>query len=334
MDQAFDFIAAGKRVIALEAGELHRLESRIDQNFEQACKLLLNCKGRVVVTGLGKSGHIGNKIAATLASTGTPAFFIHPVEAAHGDIGMLTREDVVIAISNSGNNTEVLTILPLIKRQNIPLITMTGNPASPMAERATVNLNMGVEKEACSLNLAPTSSTTVTLALGDALAVALLEAKGFTEQDYALSHPSGALGKKLLLRVDDVMHKGEDIPRIEPSASIAQALMVMTEKKLGMTCIVGAKDTLLGIYTDGDVRRTLSRGLDNKSSNDKPIDINNTPIEKVMSVNCKTIREGSLAVEAVQIMEANEITMLVVVNDTDHIVGALNMQDLFRAGVV
>ena len=324
MKPNLDFIASARRVLTLEQEEIGRLLQRIDANFTQACKLILSCQGRVIVTGMGKSGHIAKKIAATLASTGTPSFFVHPAEASHGDMGMFTKSDVVIAISNSGTVAEILTILPLIARLGAPLISFTGDNSSPLAQQAQVNLDIGVEKEACPLNLAPTSSTTVTLALGDALAVALLEARGFTQEDFAFSHPGGALGRRLLLMVDDIMHIGDQIPKVQADTSISDALVEMTQKKLGMTCIVDDQDKLLGIYTDGDVRRTLTQG----------IDVHETIISSVMSTQCKTLQANTLAAEALKLMEDHKITMLVIVDQDHRPVGALNMQDLLRAGVV
>lgn len=328
-DSKHDYISSAKNVLAMEIEELKRLAERINSGnthhgFKQACDLIIGCKGRVIVTGMGKSGHIGKKIAATFASTGTPAFFVHPGEAGHGDMGMITAADVVIAISSSGTSNEILTILPLIKRLATPLISFTGNEQSPLAQQADVNLDISVEQEACPLNLAPTSSTTVTLALGDALAVALLEARGFTQEDFAFSHPSGALGRRLLLLVDDIMHTGTEIPKVKPDIPINDVLVEMTKKSLGMTCIVDEQDKLLGIYTDGDVRRSLIQGLD----------VHETLIKQVMSTHCKTLPEHTLAAEALHLMEEFKITMVVIVNKHNQPVGALNMQDLLRAGVV
>jgi arabinose-5-phosphate isomerase len=278
----------------------------------------------VVVTGMGKSGHIAGKIAATLASTGTPAFFVHSGEASHGDLGMITAQDVVLALSNSGETEEVITILPIIKRLGVPLIAMTGNPASTLAKFATTHINVAVEQEACPLGLAPTSSTTAALVMGDALAVSLLEARGFTRDDFALSHPGGSLGKRLLLRVSDVMHVAEQIPVVLESAFISDALLEMTEKKLGMTAIVDEQNQVCGIFTDGDLRRMLSKNLD----------IHSTPITEVMTANCAVITADRLAAEAMQIMEQKKINALIVVDDQQHALGALNMHDLIRAGIV
>lgn len=324
MKKSTDYIASAQRVIDMEMAEIALLRERIDGQFEAACDAILQCSGRVVVTGMGKSGHIGNKISATLASTGTPAFFVHPGEASHGDLGMITEEDVVIAISNSGETNEVTTIMPLIKRKGTPLIAMTGNPDSTLAKQADHHLNISVSTEACPLNLAPTSSTTVTLVLGDALAVTLLEARGFTAEQFALSHPGGSLGKRLLLLVEDVMHKGSTVPKVLSGTPLTEALLEMTNKGLGMTSVVKQDGTLLGIYTDGDLRRTLNNN----------IDIHTTNIDQVMSSGCKTIRPNALAAEALKIMEEFKISALVVTDENNRPIGALNMQDLLRAGVV
>ena len=281
-------------------------------------------KSRIVVTGMGKSGHIAGKIAATLASTGSPAFFVHPGEAGHGDLGMITSKDVVLARSNSGNTTEILTIVPIIKRLGVPLICMTGNPNSPLATEATINLDVGVEKEACPLGLAPTSSTTVALVMGDALAVALLEARGFTEEDFALSHPGGSLGRRLLLHVSDIMHSGDDMPRVTPGVSISEALLEMSSKGMGMTAIVDDSNRVLGIYTDGDLRRTL----------DRKIDLQHTPIDQVMTRNCKTVDTRDLAAGVLRLMEDHKINGVLVTDSDNRLIGALNMHDLLRAGVM
>jgi arabinose-5-phosphate isomerase len=273
---------------------------------------------------MGKSGHVGSKIAATLASTGTPAFFVHPGEASHGDLGMITKDDVVIAISNSGETAEINAIIPVIKRKHVPLISMTGNSNSTLAKWADVNLDTGVEKEACPLNLAPTASTTTALVMGDALAVALLDARGFGPDDFALSHPGGSLGRKLLLKVSDVMHTGDAVPMVQSQAPLKQALIEMTAKRLGMTAIVDKEQRILGIFTDGDLRRAIER----------QIDFTQATIDQVMTANCKTIRADMLAAEAVQIMESKAINALVVTDDDNKVIGALNMHDLLRAGVV
>jgi arabinose-5-phosphate isomerase len=273
---------------------------------------------------MGKSGHIAGKIAATLASTGSPAFFVHPGEASHGDLGMITPKDVVLALSNSGNTAEILTIVPIIKRFGVPLISMTGSPDSPLADEATINLDVGVESEACPLGLAPTSSTTVALVMGDALAVALLDARGFTEEDFALSHPGGSLGRRLLLHVSDIMHTGDDIPRVAPDVSISEALLEMSSKGMGMTAIVDPGNRVLGIYTDGDLRRTL----------DGKIDLQHTRIEHVMTENCKTVDSRDLAAEVLKVMEDHKINGALVTDENNGLIGALNMHDLLRAGVM
>lgn len=321
---AVDVNALARRVIRIEAEAVAGLAARIDAAFERACTLILDCGGRVVVTGMGKSGHIGSKIAATLASTGTPAFFVHPGEASHGDLGMVTRSDLVLAISNSGETAEIITILPLLKRLGVHLITMTGNRHSTLGEAATVVLDVGVSEEACPLNLAPTASTTAALAMGDALAVALLESRGFTREDFAMAHPGGMLGKRLLLRVADVMNTGTAVPRIEPDAPLAQGLLEMSRKSLGMTAVVDPAGRLLGVFTDGDLRRAL----------DRVVDIHRTPMREVMTAGCKTIAPTALAAEAVRLMEQFKIMALPVVDEHDVLVGALNVHNLLRAGVM
>ncbi|MGJ0429484.1 KpsF/GutQ family sugar-phosphate isomerase [Methylobacter sp.] len=311
-------------VIQVENRAIAALTEQINDDFVAACKLMFNCTGRVVVTGMGKSGHIAGKIAATLASTGTPAFFVHPGEASHGDLGMITRQDVVLALSNSGETGEVLTILPIIKRLGVPLIAMTGNPASTMAKFATVHIHVGVEQEACPLGLAPTSSTTAALVMGDALAVSLLEARGFTRDDFALSHPGGSLGKRLLLMVSDIMHAGSKVPSVLETALISEALLEMTEKKLGMTAVVDEDNRVVGIFTDGDLRRMLGRNLD----------IHRTAITEVMTPHCTVITADILAAEAMRIMEQKKINALIVVDGHRCAIGALNMHDLIHAGIV
>jgi arabinose-5-phosphate isomerase len=318
------FRTLGRAVIRNEAQAVAALEQRIGAEFDRACGHMLHAQGRVIVTGMGKSGHIGNKIAATLASTGTPAFFVHPGEASHGDLGMFTDKDVVLALSNSGETGEILTILPLIKRLGVPLIALTGNPGSNLAREADVHLDVSVEKEACPLGLAPTSSTTASLAMGDALAVALLEARGFTEKDFARSHPGGSLGRRLLLHVADIMRSGEAIPQVGQDASLNQALLEMTRKGLGMTAVVDDQGRILGIYTDGDLRRTLDQGLD----------IHQIAIRQVMTPGCVTLPRHSLAAEALQLMESRKINALLVADEGGQLIGALNMHDLLRAGVV
>ncbi len=314
----------GRAVIETEAAAITALLERLDAGFEQACRYLLDCRGRIVVTGMGKSGHIGNKIAATLASTGSPAFFVHPGEASHGDLGMITPEDVVLALSNSGETSELLTILPLLKRLGTPLIAMTGSPRSTLARESEVHLDVSVEKEACPLGLAPTSSTTAALVMGDALAVALLEARGFTAEDFALSHPGGSLGRRLLLHVSDIMHSGEALPVVTQSASLHDALEAMSAKGLGMTAVVDDQGRLSGVYTDGDLRRTLN----------KPVDIHRLQIGEVMTRQCKTVAPSMLAAEALQLMDEKKINGLLVVNDQQQLIGAFNMHDLLRAGVM
>ncbi len=314
----------GLAVIDIEAKAVAALAVRVDDNFARACEHMLHCQGRIVVLGMGKSGHIAGKLAATLASTGSPAFFVHPGEASHGDLGMITPRDVVLALSNSGETQEILTILPLIKRLGVPLIAMTGNPKSTLAAGANVHIDISVEQEACPLGLAPTSSTTATLAMGDALAIALLEARGFTAEDFALSHPGGSLGRRLLLHVEDIMHTGEAIPQVPEGAPLSQALLEMTRKGLGMTAIVDSEDRVTGVFTDGDLRRMLDRNLD----------VHSTPIEQVMTRDPKTAQTHILAAEALQLMEKHKINALLVTDADRHLVGALNMHDLLRAGVV
>lgn len=323
-DKQVDFQKLGSEVIATELAEITALQSRIDENFTAACQLLLSCKGRIVVTGMGKSGHIGGKIAATLASTGSPAFFVHPGEASHGDLGMITKNDVVIALSNSGNTAEIATIIPILKRFGVPLISMTGDKNSTLATAANINLDVGVSKEACPHDLAPTSSTTVALVMGDALAVALLQARGFTAEDFALSHPGGSLGRRLLLHVSDIMHSGESIPKVPEDASVSQALLEMSKKGLGMTAIVDTEDKVLGLYTDGDLRRSL----------DKNIDVHSTAISDVMTRNCRTATPDELAASIVKQMDDHGINGLLVVDGHNKLIGAFNMHDILRAGIV
>ena len=324
MNQTRDLIDSAQRTIRLEIEAIQELLPRIDADFVKACELILASKGRVIVVGMGKSGHIGNKIAATLASTGTPSFFVHPAEASHGDMGMITRDDVVLALSNSGSTAEIVTLLPLIKRLGITLISLTGNPDSPLASAAAVNLDARVAKEACPLNLAPTSSTTASLVLGDALAIALLEARGFTAEDFAFSHPGGALGRRLLLKVENVMHSGERLPSVKLGTSLRDALLEMTQKGLGMTAVLDDDGRLAGIFTDGDLRRSLDKG----------IDVHQARIEDVMTRNGKTARAEMLAAEALKIMEDNKISALVVVDSNGYPLGAFNLGDLLRAGVM
>lgn len=316
--------ALGRRALEIERDALSALLPRVNGDFARACELMLACSGRIVVTGMGKSGHIGSKIAATLASTGSPSFFVHPGEASHGDLGMITRQDVVLAISYSGETAEILTLLPLFKRMSAPLIAMTGKPQSTLALAADVHLDISVAQEACPLNLAPTASTTATLAMGDALAVALLEARGFTPDDFALSHPGGTLGRKLLLRIGDVMHSGERLPKIAPGTPLSAALLEMTRKGLGMAVIVDAQDRVLGVFTDGDLRRVLEQGLD----------VHNTLIEQVMTRGGKQLGAQHLAAEAVALMEKHKISALLVEDDQGQLLGVVHMHDLLRAGVV
>ena len=318
-----NFCTLGLAVIETEAQAVFELTQRIDHRFEKACELLLACKGRIVVTGMGKSGHIANKIAATFSSTGSPAFFMHPGEASHGDLGMITRQDTVVAISNSGNTAEIVTLLPILKRLEVPLITLTGNMESILAKTADVNLDVSIKQEACPLGLAPTTSTTVSLVMGDALAIALLQARGFSAEDFALSHPGGMLGKRLLLHIDDIYHKGDELPIVSERATVSEALIEVTDKKLGMTCVVDNHGYLTGVYTDGDVRRTLNRQCD----------INTTQIKEVMTANCRTIKQGMLAAEAVTIMQKHSITSLVVVDAENRPYAVLHLHDLLKAGV-
>ena len=315
----------GCRVIDIEKAALDNLYQFIDcEEFADACEMILNCTGKVIVMGMGKSGHIGNKIAATLASTGTPAFFVHPGEASHGDLGMISDNDVVLAISNSGESSEILTLMPVIKRRGIKMIAVTGKPASNMARLAQLHLCIGVPEEACPLGLAPTSSTTATLVLGDALAVALLQAKGFTKDDFALSHPGGALGRKLLLKVADVMHSGDELPQVPDTMHITDALYEITRKGLGMTAVVDDEGKLAGIFTDGDLRRVI----------DARVDLHNTPIAQVMTKNCVTLGSNVLAAQALKLMDEKNINGLIIIDDQQRPVGALNMLDMVKAGVI
>lgn len=323
MPPSIDLIASARRTIAMERDAVDAMSQRIGEEFARACQILLACKGRVVVTGIGKSGHVARKIAATLASTGTPAFFVHPAEASHGDLGMITAQDAVLALSNSGTTAEVVTLLPIIKRLGIPLVSMTGDPGSTLAQAAAAHLDVGVSQEACPLNLAPTSSTTAALVMGDALAIALLEARGFTAEDFAFSHPGGALGRRLLLMVEDVMRTGDDLPRVKADTLLSQALLEISAKALGMTMVVDGSDTLLGVFTDGDLRRAIDQGMD----------VRVTRMEQVMHRNCRTASLHILAAEALKIMEDSKITALVIVDDHRHPLGIVHMHDLLRAGV-
>ncbi len=319
------YIELGLAVLKTEAAAVSALTERLDQTFHDACDLVLRCEGRIVVTGMGKSGHIGNKIAATLASTGTPSFFMHSGEASHGDLGMITAQDLVIAVSNSGETSEITLLLPLLKRLGIPLIALTGNPDSTLARSADIHLDVSVSEEACPLGLAPTSSTTATLAMGDALAVAVLEARGFTEEDFALSHPGGNLGRRLLLRVSDIMHTGNAIPQVETGTTLKDTLLEMTAKGLGMAGVVDRDSgRLVGIYTDGDLRRSF----------DKTPDFETARVEQYMTADCVTIEAERIASEALKIMHDKKINALMVVDGENMVKGALNMHDLLRAGVV
>jgi arabinose-5-phosphate isomerase len=311
-------------VIDTEVAAIEALRERIDESFIKASDVLLNCQGRIIVIGMGKSGHIGNKIAATLASTGSPAFFVHPGEASHGDMGMMTSEDVVMAFSNSGETSEILTILPLIKRLGVPLIALTGRPESTLARCADVHLDVSVEREACPLGLAPTSSTTAALVMGDALAIALLEARGFTAEDFALSHPGGNLGRRLLLHVSDIMHSGDAVPACTPDVSMSDALMEMTSKGLGMTAVVDDQQHIIGIFTDGDLRRVLAQN----------VDVHNTKLSEFMTTSCKTGQQTMLAAEVLELMQRHKINALLIADNDNKLIGAINMHDLLRAGVV
>ncbi|WP_218310202.1 KpsF/GutQ family sugar-phosphate isomerase [Alteromonas antoniana] len=318
------YIASAKNVIGIEARAIEALATRLDDRFVAACDLLLRCTGKVVVCGMGKSGHVGNKIAATLASTGTPSFFMHPGEANHGDLGMLSKNDVLLAISNSGETYELLNLLPVVKRLNVPVIAMTNKPSSTLGQHADVFLDISVEQEACSLGLAPTSSTTATLVLGDALAIALLDKKGFTSDDFALSHPGGSLGRKLLLKVSDIMLSGDALPLISQTAKVSEALLEISRKGLGMTGILDTEGKLAGVFTDGDLRRIL----------DARIDIHTTNVADVMTRGGKTTQADELAVEALNLMEAHKISALMVVDENNTPTGAFNMHMLLKAGVL
>lgn len=316
--------ALGRSVIETEAQALVALISRIDGNFVAACKYMLACQGRIVVLGMGKSGHIGGKLAATLASTGTPAFFVHPGEASHGDMGMITAKDVTVAISNSGETDEIIVLLPLIKRLGVPLITLTGNPSSTLARAASVNIDVSVAKEACPLGLAPTSSTVAALAMGDALAIALLQSRGFSAEDFALAHPGGTLGRRLLLRIGDIMHRGGEMPTMGPRDLLKDALVEMSRKGLGMTAIVDERLRVAGIFTDGDLRRALDRG----------VDVHSARMQEVMTRECMTATEACLAAEALSLMQQRRINALLIVDAERTLLGVVNMHDMLRAGVV
>lgn len=320
----YNFCQLGQAVIETEAQAISNLSQKIDDNFQRSCEVLLKCQGRIIVMGMGKSGHIANKIAATLASTGSPAFFVHPAEACHGDFGMIKDEDVILAISNSGKSDEILTLLPLIKRRGLPLIALTGNHQSPLALAADINIDIGIEVEACPLGLAPTTSTTATLVMGDALAIALLEAKGFGAEDFALSHPGGALGRKLLLKVKDLAHTAANLPVVLYSSTMSEALLEVSQKKLGMACVVDKKGILVGVFTDGDVRRALN----------KSVDIHTTTVQEIMSSNGLLIEGEQLAAEALKLMQDNSVTSLVLINTVKQPVGVIHIHDIIRAGVI
>lgn len=320
-----DWIATGRKVLVTEIHSLQSVADRLDAQFARACRLMLACRGRVVCTGMGKSGHIARKIAATLASTGTPAFFVHPGEASHGDLGMIQDDDVVLALSYSGESDELNMIMPVLKRQGNTVISMTGRPQSRLAGFSDVHLDVAVAEEACPHGLAPTSSTTVSLALGDALAVALLEARGFSPEDFARSHPAGSLGRRLLVKIDDLMHRGDALPAVRADASVTEALLEMSQKRLGMTAVVDERMALLGVFTDGDLRRALAAG---------PIDFSQTPVGSLMVRNPKTVAAGQLAVEAAHMLERHRINGLLVLDADGRLVGALNLHDLLRARVV
>ncbi len=313
-----------REVLNIEAAAVQSLSARINGDFLRALDVLLRCEGRVIVSGMGKSGHIARKIAATMSSTGTPAYFVHPGDASHGDLGMIASEDVFIALSYSGESQELMTIVPVIKRQGAKLISITGNPSSNLAKVADVHLDAAVDKEACPMGLAPTASTTAALALGDALAVALLDAKGFGAEDFARSHPGGSLGRRLLTHVRDIMRSGERLPMVHEDALLSEAILEITKKGVGMTAIVDSGQRVLGIYTDGDLRRTL----------EKKLDFNTTPVRSVMSINPRCISPDSLAAEVVQIMEQYNINQMLVVDEQHRLTGALNMHDLLHAKVI
>ncbi len=321
--RASQFIELGLRTLNIELQAIEDLRASFDDQFALACQLMLRCKGRIIVAGMGKSGHIARKIAATLASTGTPSFFVHAAEAGHGDMGMITPKDLVLMISHSGKTQELVQLIPLVRRLGIPLLAMSGNPNSTLAKEADIHLLIKIDQEACPLDLAPTSSTTATLVMGDALAIALLEARGFTADEFAFSHPSGSLGKKLLLRVNDIMHSGDALPRVKEEVNLSAALIEMTEKKLGMTTILTKDGKLSGIFTDGDLRRWLDRG----------INVHKTKMKEVMTTEFHLIRNSALASEALELMQRNKINALPVIDDQGELVGAFNMHDLLKAGI-
>lgn len=318
------FIESAQNVLSIEIAAVEGLRPKLNANFEQACEFMLNCRGRIIVLGMGKSGHIARKIAATLASTGSPAFFVHPGEANHGDLGMVTQHDVLLAISYSGETAEIITLLPALKALQVPIIALCGKAQSTLAREANAFLDVGVKKEACPLNLAPTASTTATLVMGDALAIALLEARNFTKDDFARVHPGGSLGKRLIMRVSDIMRDGAQIPSVPTGTHIDEALFEITKKSLGMTLVVDDENKLLGVFTDGDLRRTLDQGLD----------VHTTAIDTIMTKNPITITPHILAYEALLIMEQHKITTLPVVHSTNEPLGVIHMHDLLRAGVI
>ncbi|MDA0821875.1 MAG: KpsF/GutQ family sugar-phosphate isomerase [Proteobacteria bacterium] len=316
-------LSLGRSVLEIESRAISDLAKEIDHTFAEAAEIMLGCRGRIVVLGMGKSGHIGSKIAATLASTGSPAFFVHPGEASHGDMGMITVDDVVLALSNSGETDEIVILIPLIRRLGVPLVAMTGNGNSNLAKQATVHIDVGVKEEACPLGLAPTSSTTAALAMGDALAIAMLQARGFTEEDFALSHPGGALGRRLLLKISGLIHTGQEMPVVTPETSVAEALVEITQKGLGMTAVVAPDSTVLGIFTDGDLRRVI----------DQRFDINTTSISEVMTTQCTMVNANILAADALRIMQDGKFNALLVIDSERRLTGVLNMHDLLRSRV-
>ena len=322
-ENKFDYINIAKRVLDIESAAISELKSNLGKSFTDACELCINCKGKIIVMGLGKSGHIADKIAATFASTGTPAFFIHPSEAIHGDLGMIDKEDIVLVLSNSGETEEIISLIPVIKNMGIKIVAITGNKDSKLSSEADIHIHVEVKEEACPMNLAPTASTSAALAMGDAIAVALLEKRGFTKEDFAKSHPGGSLGKQLLLSVEDIMHTGDEIPTVYEKDKLATGLIEMSEKALGMTTIINEKEELVGIFTDGDLRRTL----------ESKIDIQNTLMEEVMKKDPYVIKKETLAYNAVLMIQERKITSLVII-DGKKVVGALNIHDLFRAGVM
>jgi len=321
--EKFNFIDIGKKVLAIESDAVKILKDRLDNSFAAACEACFECTGKIIVMGIGKSGHIADKLAATLASTGTPSFFVHPGEAGHGDLGMISNNDIVIALSNSGETEEIIDLLPALRSMKVKVIALTGNKNSKIANYSNIHIDVGVEEEACPLNLAPTASTTAALAMGDAIAVALLEKRGFSIEDFAKSHPGGSIGKKILLLVEDIMHIDDEIPIVFENETLAQGLIEMSQKALGMTAVVNKKGDLVGIFTDGDLRRKL----------EESVDIKKTFMHEVMTKDCMTVTSDILAVKAIEIIQTNKITSLVVAKGKK-VIGALNIHDLFRAGVM